>query len=134
MTFPQRGNICFECEVTYTHDIDVDNKGKVNLMGRKKDWLKTARGSGHYPMTFNFVLQANTKFVQCSYCGCEIPEKQVTRDHVYPKSKGGIIKTPCCINCNIIKEDMKPIEWAMFASERGYDLSCPPPKNSKRSE
>jgi hypothetical protein len=130
MLFPSWGIICFDCEVTYNSAIIV-NKGKVSIMGRKKDWLKTARGSGHYPMSFNFVHQISTKFVQCSYCGCDVPDKDVTRDHVYPKSKGGVIKAPCCINCNIVKEDKKPIEWALFAFEMGYDLQCPPNKSIK---
>jgi hypothetical protein len=85
----------------------------------KKDWYRAARASGHYPLTFNFVFIKQDKHIQCSYCGIWIHEKKVTRDHVYPKSKGGLIKTPCCIRCNQSKEDRKPIEWALYASDLG---------------
>lgn len=95
-------------------------------MSRRKDWLRSARGSGHYPLSFNFVLQIDTKFVQCSYCGVAIPVKQVTRDHVYPKSKGGIIKTPCCLSCNEMKEDMKPIEFALWSYKHGHGVAVIP--------
>lgn len=92
----------------------------------KKDWYRAARASGHYPLTFNFIFIRQDKHIQCSYCGTFVHEKKVTRDHVYPKSKGGLIKTPCCLPCNIAKEDMKPIEFAIWFSKMGYDLAVLP--------
>ncbi len=124
LTFPMRGNICFECEVVYNHDIATTDKGRI-IMGRKKDWLRTARGSGHYPLSFNFVLAKCERFVLCSYCGGPVPEKELTRDHVYPKSKGGIIKAPACEPCNIAKQDMYPIQWALYALEMELDFWRP---------
>lgn len=88
----------------------------------KKDWYRAARASGHFPLTFNFIFIRQDKHIQCSYCGKFIQEKKVTRDHVWPKSRQGIIKTPCCLSCNIAKEDMLPIEWAVFASQSGIAL------------
>jgi 5-methylcytosine-specific restriction endonuclease McrA len=85
----------------------------------KKDWYRAARASGHYPLTFNFIFIRQDKYVQCSYCGVFIHEKALTRDHVYPKSRGGLIKTPACLSCNIAKEDMSPIEWALYATQEG---------------
>jgi hypothetical protein len=41
----------------------------------------------------------------------------MTRDHVFPKSLDGTYTTPSCNPCNIAKEDKKPIEWAVFATE-----------------
>ena len=122
-----------ECEVIYNYDIDTTRKGKV-VVSRRRDWLRAARGSGHYPLSFNFVLQIDTRFVQCSYCGIAIPNKEVTRDHVYPKSRGGIIKTPCCIDCNIIKEDMKPIEFAVWYSKSGFGIAMIPIGSDNREE
>ena len=121
MEFPARGNICFECEVKYNYDIGTTTSGTI-IMGGRKDWYRTARGSGHYPLTFNFIFIKTDKAVQCSYCGRFIPEKKLTRDHVYPKSKGGIIKTPSCSPCNIEKEDMLPIEWALYCYKNSIDL------------
>lgn len=123
MTFPNYWCLCIDCEVGY--DILLDTTGSA-VMSRRKDWLRSARGSGHYPLSFNFVLQTDTRVVQCSYCGCAIPVKEVTRDHVYPKSKGGIIKTPCCLNCNTIKEDMKPIEFALWFTKEGRGIAVIP--------
>lgn len=85
----------------------------------KKDWYRAARASGHYPLTFNFIFIRQDKHVQCSYCGKFIHEKKLTRDHVWPKSKGGLIKTPSCLSCNIAKEDMTPIQWAVHSSITG---------------
>ena len=86
------------------------------------EWYKAARGSGHYPLTFNFLFIRQDRHVQCSYCGVWIHERKVTKDHVYPKSLGGYIKTPCCLACNIYKADRKPIEWAVFAQKHNLDL------------
>lgn len=38
---------------------------------------------------------------------------------MYPKSKGGLIKTPSCGECNIFKEDMLPIHFAIAFSKEG---------------
>lgn len=92
----------------------------------KKDWYRAARASGHFPLTFNFIFIRQDRHIQCSYCGRFIHEKSITRDHVWPKSKGGIIKTPCCLPCNIDKEDMKPIEFAVWHSKTGAALPTLP--------
>lgn len=53
---------------------------------------------------------------KCQYCGNQFNEKELTMDHVVPKSKGGK-KTfenivMCCRKCNELKADkyMKPIK------------------------
>jgi 5-methylcytosine-specific restriction endonuclease McrA len=54
---------------------------------------------------------------QCSYCGQELPAKQLNLDHVMPKSRGG--KTdwtnvvPSCIPCNKRKANYLPKEAGM---------------------
>ncbi len=53
----------------------------------------------------------------CQYCGREFPTKDLTLDHVFPKSRGG--KTDwenivcCCKNCNQFKADRTPEEAGM---------------------
>lgn len=42
-----------------------------------------------------------------------------TRDHVYPKSLGGIITTTACYTCNTKKKNMLPVDWAIAASLSG---------------
>jgi len=88
-------------------------------MSSRKDWYKAARGTGHFPLTFNFIFIRQDKFAQCSYCGRWVHEKKITRDHVWPKSRGGLIKAPSCIECNIAKESKLPIEFAIWHSQTG---------------
>lgn len=55
---------------------------------------------------------------RCSYCGREYSDRiKKTKDHLVPKSKGGngrenIIH--CCGDCNNIKADRTPEEFAEF--------------------
>lgn len=37
-----------------------------------------------------------------------------TRDHVIPASRGGRLTVWCCYQCNQIKGDMLPVEWAEY--------------------
>jgi len=71
----------------------------------------------YYPMNFNFLFRTQDNLWQCSYCGKFIERKDLSRDHVYPKSHGGGSTTVCCLTCNDLKKNMKPIEFAIFFSE-----------------
>lgn len=129
MTFPAKGNICVYCEERYVHAIDTGHKGKVIVVDKDKytkQRYRAAMNTGHFPLNFNFLLIRNEKFIQCSYCGVFVHDKKITRDHIYPKSRGGIIKTPACMSCNVDKEDMLPIDWAIHASKEGRDLAVIP--------
>ena len=46
----------------------------------------------------------------CAYCKCPIDEYSSTIDHLYPKSRGGILskrnKVPACGDCNKLKGSM----------------------------
>lgn len=58
--------------------------------------------------------------VLCTYCDREmIPysDSHPTRDHVYPKSRGGHITVWACGTCNQLKRDMMPDEWKDFMAE-----------------
>lgn len=123
--FPMYGVVCYYCEVLY-NGLLATTRDSVMVMGKRKDVFASARGSGHFPLTFNFVRKKDGKYIQCSYCGNSFHYKEITRDHVYPKSKGGLIKTPACKPCNEKKEDMLPIDWAKFAAKNGWDLAIIP--------
>lgn len=84
-------------------------------MGRKKK-VPIPRGQSYYPLDYNFVYHRYDGKVQCSYCGIFENYDTITRDHVYPKSKGGSITVPCCYSCNEAKKDALPIDWAIFIS------------------
>lgn len=51
----------------------------------------------------------------CAYCTESIDEFSRTVDHLFPKSRGGILsnknKRPCCGKCNKLKGDMDVIEF-----------------------
>jgi len=74
---------------------------------------------GFYPLNWNFVLNKRGNSVQCSYCGLFMAANESTRDHIVPKSKGGVFTTSACKPCNDLKKDTMPIAWAIEASESG---------------
>jgi hypothetical protein len=95
-------------------------------MVRQNDAYKAATHSGNFPLTFNFVFLKDGRYIQCSYCGIFVYYRTITRDHVYPKSRGGLIKAPACVDCNVAKENMLPIEWAIYASKYKLDVATIP--------
>lgn len=63
--------------------------------------MRRVRGDGEY----------------CTYCEREMVAYSAThptRDHVFPKSKGGVKTVWCCTKCNQAKGDMLPEEWERF--------------------
>lgn len=82
----------------------------------KKHHLRYSLRSGFYPYEYNFLFARRDGRIQCSYCGVFFIPKEITRDHVYPKSKGGIFTTPACYPCNERKSNMLPIDWAIRLS------------------
>lgn len=54
---------------------------------------------------------------RCQYCGKIFPEKELTLDHVFPKSRGGKDEwdniVTCCKACNQKKADKTPSEAGM---------------------
>ncbi len=52
---------------------------------------------------------------KCHYCGCSIPPRELTMDHIVPIARGG--KTtkgnvaPSCKDCNSRKRNLLPMEW-----------------------
>lgn len=83
----------------------------------RTSWLFAAKMTGNFPFDFHFIRHERTNQVQCSYCGNFFIMEMITRDHIYPKSLEGTHTTPSCNPCNIAKENKRPIEWALFATE-----------------
>ena len=55
---------------------------------------------------------------RCYYCGCSLPPKALTMDHIVPLSRGGRstkgnVVTACKV-CNNKKKYMLPIEWQEY--------------------
>lgn len=95
-------------------------------MRSQKNVFRAAIGSGHFPLTFNFVLRIDGRYIQCYGCGRWVYYRKITRDHVYPKSRGGQQKAPACEDCNIAKENMLPIEWALYSYRHNMDIATIP--------
>jgi 5-methylcytosine-specific restriction endonuclease McrA len=59
---------------------------------------------------------------KCSYCGERKPLKQLTFDHVIPRSRGGRTCweniTTACVECNLQKADRTPEEAGMQLRKR----------------
>lgn len=122
--FPLRGNICFNCELSC--NVYTVRKGLVSWMVKSRDVYRAALGSAHFPLTFNFVYLRDGRYIQCAFCGKFVYYRTITRDHVYPKSKGGTMKAPACIDCNVAKENRLPIEWALYAYKHNLDIATIP--------
>lgn len=97
----------------------LDIRNNAIYVDNKKIVANRYIRNGFYPFEFNFFTKQKTGAIQCSYCGHFVPNKRITRDHVYPKSLGGISTTPSCRPCNELKADLRPIEWAIKSSESG---------------
>src|SRR4030042_161204 len=58
----------------------------------------------------------------CQYCGEKFDAKNLTCDHIIPKSRGGITEwtniVTSCIRCNLRKSDKLPDEVKMFPRKR----------------
>ncbi len=58
----------------------------------------------------------------CQYCGGKFDAKNLTCDHIIPKSRGGITEwtniVTSCIRCNLRKSDKLPDEVKMFPRKR----------------
>lgn len=61
---------------------------------------------------------------RCSYCGIS---KNLTIDHILPKSRGGgntwLNLTTCCKNCNRVKDNRTPEEANMKLLKRPFEPS-----------
>jgi 5-methylcytosine-specific restriction endonuclease McrA len=61
---------------------------------------------------------------ECVYCGST---KQLTLDHVIPRSRGGSNSwdnlVTCCHNCNVRKSNKTPQEANMFMTKKPYEPS-----------
>lgn len=82
-----------------------------NSTHKKK--LRIKPRSGFYPYEWNFLFNRRDGRIQCSYCGEFLISRFITRDHVYPKSRGGEVTTPACYECNERKANKLPIVWAL---------------------
>lgn len=74
------------------------------------------KGTNFAPPLTNTLLFARDQLV-CMYCGSEFPARELSRDHVVPKSRGGLDTwTNCvtaCRRCNNRKANQTPEQSGM---------------------
>lgn len=76
----------------------------------------------------------------CPYCGRVMDRFSVrlcpTWDHVVPQALGGRAKIVCCCECNGIKADMLPAQWASFmaANPEWWKLSRAERRAARRAD
>jgi len=65
---------------------------------------------------------------QCQYCSSPLSSKDLTFDHVIPKSRGGHTNwsniVACCSSCNIKKANRTPDEAGMTLIKQPYEPSA----------
>ncbi len=63
----------------------------------------------------SFGVAIHSSCFRCYYCEAELNGQNRTKDHMVPKSKGGILskdnKVYSCFNCNQLKGDLDPVEF-----------------------
>ena len=76
------------------------------------------------PSTRNVLIRDN--FI-CQYCGCKLTQKNGTKDHVVPFSKGGPTTmknlVASCKECNAKKDDRTCKESGMYPLSQARDMS-----------
>ena len=90
-------------------DDDVVRREKAKARElRRSPWWKRRRSTG-----------------LCHYCGCLVPPRELTMDHIVPLVRGGrTVKSnvvPCCRECNSRKKYLLPVEWAEYMERLAAD-------------
>lgn len=69
-----------------------------------------------YQLVYQQLRQLNER--KCYYCGETLSDEELTLDHYYQKSCGGISipinLKPCCKSCNIMKADFMPEQFKIL--------------------
>jgi len=113
------------------------NKGKAEILKASDKPILSSMGEFIRPIIIrllNFVkyrvrkLKINRHRLykrdgnQCAYCGCK---KNLTIDHIIPKSKGGdnswLNLVTCCATCNRLKGDRTPEEANMKLNIKPFE-------------
>jgi hypothetical protein len=72
--------------------------------------------------------------IPCHWCGVPMTARNgqpkdptdATRDHVFPKSRGGKDRVWACLRCNTLKGNMDPMDWVdLIVGEPAPDAQEP---------
>lgn len=104
-----------ESRKQYNHKYGQEHHDGVLERSRKSRAI--AFGKHEHFTEEEFREKASQYGNKCFYCGIELNETNITRDHYIPLTLGGgdtidnIV--PCCNNCNSKKRNMLPSEYIM---------------------
>ena len=99
----------------YAHTAGKMKYDRLCYMIRSKAFKAYKEGRWNIHDLFELNIEKISDNNHCWYCGNELPMSQLTRDHVFPRSKGGcndmdnIIMV--CKSCNSSKGKMDLFEW-----------------------
>jgi len=103
---------CDDCQEIWKHSCPYCKSKSLNfykpVVIKKDISIKKEVFTTHN--VFNNSFRILGKKGKCIYCG----EFADTRDHFYPRSKGGVLTVHCCFDCNQQKADLTPIQWIMY--------------------
>jgi len=114
---------------TFKRDIILVIKGKAEIIKNDVDFIRTETVNYEKPLIIRLLkyishkmknLRVNRQRLykrdnnECAYCGSK---KELTIDHIIPKSRGGKNSwnnlITCCLPCNLKKGDKTPDEAKM---------------------
>lgn len=99
----------------YAHNAGKGKYDRLCYMIRSKAFKSYKEGKWNIHDLFELNIEKISDNNHCWYCCKELPTSQLTRDHVFPRSKGGcndmdnIIMV--CKSCNSSKGKMDLFEW-----------------------
>ena len=118
--------------VTWEKAIILVMLGKVEVIEEYKRMIRGVTFAIRLPavIRLNRFIRRNTPIVKfsrqnlycrdrgrCQYCGISFEQRELTYDHVLPRSKGGLTEwtnvVTCCISCNLKKGGRTPEEAGM---------------------
>lgn len=99
--------------------------GGTNITSGKRSYIdipeiiavKDSNNSFSMAKRFNIEHCKNRENLTCAYCNKKMPRSMLTMDHIYPKSRGGILSykntVASCTKCNNKKGNRTPEEAKM---------------------
>ena len=108
-------SVSFDLQSGFDSDTGKMKYDRLCYMIRSKAFKAYKEGRWNIHDLFELNIEKISDNNHCWYCGKELPMSQLTRDHVFPRSKGGcndmdnIIMV--CKSCNSSKGKMDLFEW-----------------------
>lgn len=80
--------------------VDLEHDAERRIEKERDEWM-----ADHWTFYCIPRLKSVDKH-RCFFCGCQTEKKQRTRDHLWPKCRGGVATVMACYQCNSAKGKM----------------------------